>query len=67
MTEFMRLMAFGAATFCLGGAVAAAALFAFIARINRGDLGAGCMGGFLTIAGIVAAIFFFYLAVAYQV
>ena len=67
MTEFMRLMAFGAGTFCLGGAVVVGALFSLIARINQGDPGAGCMGGFLTIAGIVAAIFFFYLAVAYQV
>ncbi len=64
MESFLRLLAFGAAAGCLGVAVTIAAIFALATRDSEAAASEGCLGRLVTGAILIAAVFFFYLAVA---
>lgn len=61
MQEFLSLLAFGAGTFCLGGGLSIALIFALASRYSD-DSGEVIVAGVLALAAVVLAATFFYLA-----
>ena len=64
MSDFVRLLALGAATFSLGSGFALATLFTIASRNSTHGDAEGCFGKFIVLITLAIATFFFYLAIA---
>jgi len=63
MSDFIRLLALGAATFSLGIGFALAILFTIASRYSSYSENESCFGKFIILVTLAIATFFFYVAI----